>query len=365
MRIIIVGGGVVGAAIAYELSLIQGLEVTLLERQNEPAMGSTGAALGILMGIISHKTKGRAWRFRQTSLQRYETLLPELEALTGISVPCNRQGIVELVFDAASLPSWDNLISIRRESGWQLQWWNREILSDRCPQVESSHLAGAVYSPRDRQIHPAILTRALIEGARGNGATCCFGVAVNRASFSSNSSNRVSAVETREGSVTGDAFVLAAGLGSLNLTASLERPLSLRPVLGQAMRVRLEKTLGRDEFQPVVSGEDVHLVPLGKHEYWLGATVEFPSDAPEVIADPALLEQVREMAISFCPEIAKAEILETWQGKRPRPEGQAAPVIGNLGEYENVFLATGHYRNGVLLAPATAMEIKKLILAEN
>ena len=78
-KIVIVGCGVVGAAIAYELSLISDLDITVIEK-NTPASGSTGAALGVLMGAISQKKKGRAWRFRATSLKRYETLIPELEA---------------------------------------------------------------------------------------------------------------------------------------------------------------------------------------------------------------------------------------------------------------------------------------------
>ena len=76
-KIIIVGCGVVGAAIAYELSLISSLDITIIEEKT-PASGSTGAALGVLMGVISGKKKGRAWKYRDYSLQRYETLIPEL-----------------------------------------------------------------------------------------------------------------------------------------------------------------------------------------------------------------------------------------------------------------------------------------------
>jgi glycine/D-amino acid oxidase-like deaminating enzyme len=95
-HVLVIGCGVVGAAIAYELSLIPGLKVTVIDKQS-PAQGATGAALGILMAVISHKIKGNAWRMRQTSIQRYETLIPELEALTGRQIPFNRQGILLLL----------------------------------------------------------------------------------------------------------------------------------------------------------------------------------------------------------------------------------------------------------------------------
>ncbi|MFM7574188.1 MAG: FAD-dependent oxidoreductase, partial [Snowella sp.] len=90
-RIAIIGAGVVGAAIAYELSLIPGLDIILLDEQ-EPSAGSTGGALGVLAGVINRK----GWTLRKASLERYETLIPELESRTGQSIPYNRQGILLL-----------------------------------------------------------------------------------------------------------------------------------------------------------------------------------------------------------------------------------------------------------------------------
>lgn len=89
-HVVVIGCGVVGAAIAYELSQVPGLKITVLDKQ-PPAQGATGAALGVLMGVISHKIKGNAWQMREASIQRYETLIPELEALTQLKIPFNRQ----------------------------------------------------------------------------------------------------------------------------------------------------------------------------------------------------------------------------------------------------------------------------------
>ncbi|NER84599.1 MAG: FAD-binding oxidoreductase, partial [Leptolyngbya sp. SIO1D8] len=94
-QVVLVGCGVVGAAIAYELSQQPDLNITVLDRQL-PAQGATGAALGILMGIISQKVKGRNWRLREASIRRYQTLLPELETVTGQPLPYNRHGILSL-----------------------------------------------------------------------------------------------------------------------------------------------------------------------------------------------------------------------------------------------------------------------------
>jgi glycine/D-amino acid oxidase-like deaminating enzyme len=105
----------------------------------------------------------------------------------------------------------------------------------------------------------------------------------------------------------------------------------------------------------------VHIVPLGGAEYWVGATVEFPDADGNVEADTELLDRVMEGAIAMCPALKEAEILRQWSGLRPRPD-QPAPVISPLTGFKNILLATGHYRNGVLLAPATALKIRDLLI---
>ncbi|MFP4007996.1 MAG: NAD(P)/FAD-dependent oxidoreductase, partial [Spirulinaceae cyanobacterium] len=143
-RIAIIGCGIVGAAIAYELSAIASLEITLIDRKT-PATGSTGAALGVLMGIISHKTKGRNWRLRRDSLERYETLIPELEAITGKKILYNRQGLVMLRFEEDDLSRWQTLQTQRDNQGWPLELWSREQLRDRLPHLQDDRIIGAVY----------------------------------------------------------------------------------------------------------------------------------------------------------------------------------------------------------------------------
>ena len=101
-HVVIVGCGVIGAAIAYELSQVKGLKITVVDKQ-APAQASTGAALGVLMGIISHKVKGRAWRLRQQSVERYHSLIPELEGIIKRKIPCNRQGILSLCLEDENL----------------------------------------------------------------------------------------------------------------------------------------------------------------------------------------------------------------------------------------------------------------------
>jgi glycine/D-amino acid oxidase-like deaminating enzyme len=371
-KVVIIGCGVVGAAIAYELSLVPGLSVTVLDKQ-PPAQGATGAALGVLMGIISHKIKGKAWQLRQASMQRYESLIPELEAITGRQIPYNRQGILLLVpsflpENAATLADWEKLVEIRQSQGWQLQIWQVDQIRSKCPQLNLEQITAAIYSPQDRQVDPATLTLALVEAAQRNGVTFQFGVTVDGVKSTPSAGTNLgicAQIQTTLGPIEVDWLVIAAGLGSTPLTASLAQPIEIKPVLGQALHLHLKNPLGNLDFQPAITKDDIHIVPLGQGEYWVGATVEFPTEQGDILTDPARLEEVIQKAIALCPALAEAAIIRVWSGLRPRPENRPAPVIGLLPGYRNVLLATGHYRNGILLAPATAIAIREAIVGNS
>jgi glycine/D-amino acid oxidase-like deaminating enzyme len=348
VRVAIIGCGIVGASIAFELSQFPELKVTVFDKQ-PPAQGSTGAALGVLMGVISHKTKGRNWQLRETSLQRYETLIPELEAVTGRKIPFNKQGILMLCSEGEDLSKWEKLIATRDSQGWQLELWDRERVRDRCPHLYlNDKIIAAIYSPQDRQVDPTALTLALVDAAERNGVIFEFGVEVEGGAIAA--------------SLEFDRLIVCAGLGSAAVTASLNQLVDIRPVLGQALHLLAPNPVGNPDFSPVITCDDVHIVPLGNQEFWVGATVEFSENGGEIEANSDMLEQVMARAIALCPALAEAEIIRKWSGLRPRPEGRPAPIIGTLPGNDQVFIASGHYRNGVLLAPATARSIREMIL---
>ncbi|CAD5941016.1 Glycine oxidase [Planktothrix tepida] len=362
--IVIIGCGIVGATLAYELSQIPNFQITVID-QNPPAQAATKASLGVLMGIISQKTKGRAWRLRQYSMQRYETLIPELEAITGQKIPFNRQGILLLCYAEEEIKKWHQLINLRRSQGFELQWLNPTEIKNSYPQINTEQVFGAVYSPQDRQLDPTQLTLALVAAAQQRGVTFKFGVTVE--SLETLQTLEAQQVKTNRGDFNFDWVVMASGLGTTPLISPLEtensgkKPIKIRPVLGQALQIRCIEPLGILGREPVITGNDIHIVPLGNAEYWVGATVEFPENDQEILVNPEPLDLVLKGALAICPALEKATILKTWSGLRPRPEGIPAPVIGNLPGFSNILLATGHYRNGILLAPATAQEIRELI----
>ncbi|MEB3295549.1 MAG: FAD-dependent oxidoreductase [Synechococcales bacterium] len=361
MRVVIVGAGIVGAAIAYELSQIPEFHITVLDRDMGRVRsdathynGATGAALGVLMAAISKKEKGRNLQMRLAGVDWYDRVIPQLEAQTGLSIPVNHQGILMLQFAEEERAVWQRLIEIRQaRQGRVLEWWDADRLAEACPQVNLATVIGAVYSPSDRQIHPAALTQALITAAQLNGVLFQFGVTATQI--------LADQVRWQDGAIGFDQLIVAAGIGSDGLS---DVALEIRPVLGQAIHLRSPHPLGKVDFQPVLTGHDIHLVPLNARDFWLGATVEFPSDDQPTsmpVADPQQFEQLMAGAIALFPEVAQAERIRHWQGLRPRPSGRPAPVIERSPHQSNVIFATGHYRNGVLLAPATALQVRSML----
>ena len=353
-----------GAAIAYELSQIPQLEISVFDRQ-APAQAATGAALGVLMAAISQKPKGNNLKMRLMGIQAYDQWIPQLEAVTSRKIPYNRQGILRLCFAGEDLERWRSLAAIRRSQGLQLELCDRAYLAANYPHLSLEQVIGAVYSPGDRQVDPTALTLALVAAAKLNGVTFHFNTPVIIDSPPIQGSKKLSRLDTPTETIALDWLIIAAGLGSTSLTTSLQQPVEIRPVLGQAVQIALEQPLGLPGHLPVITGNDVNLVPLGSGKYWIGATVEFGDAETQDFADlqPSgdRLEAMMHQAIALVPALENARIIQQWSGLRPRPEGRPAPIVELLSGYTNVILASGHYRNGVLLAPATANQVREII----
>jgi glycine/D-amino acid oxidase-like deaminating enzyme len=157
-----------------------------------------------------------------------------------------------------------------------------------------------------------------------------------------------------------DALVITAGAGSAAISNDISsegEPLTIVNVLGQALHLRPKSPI--DPNTPVITRDDIHVVPRNDGTIWVGATVEFPPDDDgnglvDPIPDPQGLDRLIATATTFYPALEDADVISTWQGMRPRPVGRSAPVIEPVAGLTNALLATAHYRNGVLLAPATA-----------
>ncbi|MEB3242187.1 MAG: FAD-dependent oxidoreductase [Cyanobacteriota bacterium] len=344
--VLVVGAGIIGLTAAWRLAEL-GHPVTLVDpalgsRHSHPAGGSQ-AALGVLMARVFHRSSGRAWRLRQHSHALWAEWLAELER-RGHRLP-RRQGLLLLAATADDLDRQERLAADRARLALPLRRLSRAELDALHPALPDQALGGLL-SPEDGQLDPTPLLAALLQEARRAGTTC-----VADAAVAVEPGPRWRLRLNGGGALAADWVVLAAGLATAPLLASLARPLALQPVLGQALELELASTPDWN-WPGAVVWRGVNLVPrpdLGGQgrRLWLGATLE-----PGALASPTALAELRHLGGEAPAWLRQARVVRQWHGLRCRPAQQAAPVLEE--PQPHLLVASGHYRNGVLLAAATA-----------
>ena len=346
--VVIVGGGIIGCASAYYLSKA-GASVTLLER-DEVAGAASGAAAGILVSPPEALPSATFGDLCRAGVDAYPSLVDALRDETGIDVQYLDSGIL--------LPAWSEqwaqaLRALARWSasggGLNLEWVEGSPLRMLEPALADSVL-GAAYSPHGHHVNPGLLTQALARAAAGRGAVVRQATAI--VGFLRDG-DRVAAVRTSNGdTIAADHIVLAAGPWTRPLARRLGVDVPTRPMRGQMLAYR------STAVRHIVWGENGYLVPKAGGFLFAGATVEDVGFRPGTTLQG--LAQVRRMALAIAPALRYPEVASDWAGLRPgSPDGH--PIIGRLPGIDNVFVATGHFRNGILLGAITGRLIAQLV----
>lgn len=356
---IVVGGGIVGLACAWWLQR-RGHTALLLDPGQAAAGEGPGdgngpgegpersgslAALGVLMADSFHRDRGRAWELRQRSLELWAEWRQEL-AQRGHPIRY-RSGVLLLAADGAEEERLTALGARKRALGLPLELWDRRRLESLEPSLPQPCLAG-LHSGRDGQLDPGSALAALATDGRQRGLTVRAEAAVAlgpegggwQVDLAGGGAERAAWVVLAAGTASGALLKGAAGVDA-DLGA-------LEPVLGQALE--LEAPLP-GPWPGAVVWRGVNLVPRpdleGGRRLWLGATLE-----PGRRADPDQLRELRDLGGAAPEWLRQARVVRQWQGLRPRPLGRPAPLLEQPAP--GLLLASGHYRNGILLAPATA-----------
>ena len=347
--VLVVGGSLLGACTAWALRR-RGHRVQLLDPGGDG--GGSWAALGVLMGQVFHRSSGRGWRLRQRSLTLWPHWIRELEG-RGQRIP-HRAGLLLLAADAAEEARLRGLVLERQARGFPLAMWESQRLGGLEPSLPAGARMG-LFSPLDGQLDPA----AAITAFRADGLAAGVEATTDRAVGLEPRASGGWRVRRAAGDpLEADWLVLTAGIDALPLLEPLGFHQPLEPVLGQALELELPPERPAPDDGPaaepwpgVVAWRGCNLIPRpdlpGGRRLWLGATLE-----PGIRPDPAQLKTLRHLHGDAPPWLARARVLRQWQGLRPRPVGRPAPLLELLAP--GLLLATGHYRNGVLLAPASA-----------
>ncbi len=336
--VIVVGAGLVGLATAVAAADL-GLDVMLFvdTRRGE----ASPAAAGMLAPSIE-RVEAAAHGFFVAARDRYPEYVESLATRTGVSVPLNTLGILQVTLDEASAEA------ARGEMPGDGRWLDRAALAELEPAL--GHAAGAAYFERDGAVNNLVLMRALKHLVARHPHVRLTNDAA--AAFELDGAT-VGVVTERGERHTANQVVLAGGAWS-PLVAGLPRALPVEPVRGQMLSV------AGSPLRHVTYGPDGYVVPRGDGRTLLGATVERVGFDAGTTEDG--IARVRQAATAICPLLGGARMLNAWAGLRPMtPDG--LPVIGRDPRHPALVYACGHSRNGVLLAPLAGERIAALLAA--
>jgi glycine oxidase len=346
--VIVVGAGIIGCAVGRELAR-RGATVRIFESRTVGA-GATQASAGVLAPYIEAVHHGPLFDLMVRSLQMYDAFVRDVSDESGLAVEYRRCGTLEVAMDGAAAQRLRALAAALTGRA-ELEWLDTARARHREPALPES-IEGALFSPDHGYVVVPALTDALAWAALRHGVQL---EAAHRVSAVRREGRRV-AIVTEDGTVwPADAVVIAAGSWSGQLGAPDVTSDQVRPVRGQLLRLAWKGTA----LSHVIWGADCYVVPWENGTVLVGATVEDVG-----FDERATAAGVRDLLDAVCdllPEAWRATFVEARVGLRPATL-DGLPVMGRSREVPGVVYATGHYRNGVLLAPLTAQLVADLIV---
>lgn len=344
--VLIVGGGVIGCSIALRLAEA-GCTVTVVERGGLGCEASNAAA-GMLSPQADSLQPDEFFAFGLKSRAMYKDFVAQLRELSGIDAQLREEGtlfvsIENLQDHADAWTAW------QMEAGLRLEKIAAAELSKLEPAVTKA--AGrAFFMPEDHQVDNRLLMKALGIAIRRAGVEVLEGVEVTGLLMEA---NRVTGVACGDRHLHAGSVLVAAGSWTGGLLEAVGLTAKTIPAHGQMIAVR------SSAIRHVLHSSRIYLVPRNDGRLLIGATIEYAGFAKANTAQG--IHSLLDAAFELAPEICGAPIIEMWSGLRPDTIDHL-PILGQTG-IDNLWLATGHYRNGILLAPATAQALTQAIVS--
>jgi glycine oxidase len=342
--VVVVGGGAIGLAVAWRLAQ-RGRNAVVVDP--EPGAGATQVAAGMLAPVTEvHYGEVPLLGLNLESARRWPSFAAEVEAAAGFPIGYRQEGTVAVALSDDDQRALAALVEFQERLHLPVE----RLSSAACRALEPSltpRVRGGARAPGDHQVEPRALSAALL--AACNHA----GVELDRRAAAGLEPGP--GVRLDDGEVlAGDTVVVAAGCGSAKLL-----PVPVRPVKGQILRLAGDVgALLTRTVRGLWRGKSVYLVPRADGELVVGATVEERGFDTTVTA--GAVHELLDIAVALVPGVADLELRETRAGLRPGTPDNA-PIIGAVRDTPGVVVATGHYRNGILLAPVTADVVADLV----
>jgi glycine oxidase len=350
--VVVVGGGVIGLGCAWRLAR-RGARVAVVER-GEPGCGATRVAAGML-APVGELTFGEPELLELTlaAARAYPGFVAELEAASGMETGYEQLGALHVALDRDEAAQLRRVHDLQCSLALEAEW----LPPRRCRQVEpglTPSFHGGVFAVGEAAVDPRTLTRALLAACEVEGVEVHTGTEVVDGIFEG---ERLVGVQT-DAEIGAENVVLANGAwsGATPWLPAHARP-PVRPVKGQVLELRRRD--GEPPARHILASERVYLVPRGDGRLIVGATVEELGYDTAVTAG-GVHELLRE-AYRLLPDVAEMELVDATAGLRPGTPDNL-PIVGP-GAIDGLVLATGHFRNGILLAPLAAQAVADLLAA--
>src|SRR6266446_7162689 len=348
----IIGGGVIGLAIARALAQRGMREVLVIERSSLGAEASSAAA-GMLAPQAEADCADDFFQLCCQSRDMYPAFAQSLNEETGIDIELETSGTLYLAFTE------DDESELEKRYEWQARaGLNVEKLSAGTARLLepciSDDVHGALRFPLDTQVENRRLISALAAANEALGVRVLTGVSVESLNFKR---NRVAGIETSRGFIVCERVVIASGAWTSRiLKEALPNP-HIEPIRGQMVSFEATPQIARH----VIYSARGYIVPRRDGRLLAGSTTEYAGFDKRVTA--AGVQSIVTSALEISPRIAALPLTSSWAGLRPRA-ADGLPVVGPCVEIAGVFFATGHYRNGILLTPVTGELLARAIVDE-
>lgn len=349
--VLIVGAGLIGLGIAYELAK-DGAAVTVYDR-DEPARAASWAGAGMLAPFSEATPDAALLALCRDSLALYPAFVAELRERTGVDARFRRDGTLHVALDRARLAELAAHAETFRANGGDVSLLDRNDVLAREPLL-AKDLAGALFVANEAQVDNRRLGRALLAACESLGVRFA---RVDDVALECDA-RRVRGVRTAYGFAAAATVVNAAGAWAGELAGvPAHARVPVRPVAGEMLALAVP----RDALHALVWLGHRYLVPREDGRLLIGATVESRGFNARVTA--AGMHDLLDAALAAAPALATFAVVETWAGLRPGSH-DGRPYLGPTA-LDGYLVASGHFRNGILLAPITARLIADLVTGGN